>query len=126
MWRKTALALTALTALTACTTNDNAERELKAAAPHHMDAVNEGDIPGLRQHMSNRCVAAKTNAELEEIVVLIHTMYGEITLTDVKVTDMDEDHTQARVQGTTGIHALDSGPGSWWVYENGTWRADDC
>lgn len=123
---RTATPVLLLCLLTACGSDESAEQDLKATAYQHMDAINQGDIPRLRQHMSLRCVAERTDQELGEVVDLIHTMYGEITLINVKVTDMNKDETRARVKGTTGIHALDTGPGAWWVYESNSWRADDC
>ena len=127
MWRKTVLAAVAVLSLAACGgSSASPELALKAAAQTHTDAINDGDLDRVKQHMSTRCLSEWDDTSLRETLTLIHTMYGEITLKNVKVTRMNEKETSAHVEGTSGIEALDQGDSAWWVYENGTWRADDC
>lgn len=125
----TALATTAaaLLALTACSSGSSAEDDLKAAVQDNITAYNDGDLAAARALLSERCRAETSEDDTRETIELIDQLYGDITLQDITVHDIDGD--TARVSATTGIQALDDAgddDGAQWVYEDGAWRTDDC
>lgn len=105
----------------------NAEADIEQAVRDHMDAINDGDIDRIVEFTSQRCRDATSEQEMQEMVDLIDTMYGDITIQELTISDVTEN--SALVRGTTGIQALDEagdGDGSPWILEDGAWREDDC
>jgi hypothetical protein len=124
-----AVAVLLLTAaLAACSSDGGSsptEDDLRAAVQANAKAVNEADVPGMRQHTSKRCLDKQSDEERRNLADLVNTLYGDITFKDIEISDMSDD--RAKVVAKTGIAALDKdSDGAWWVREDGSWKIDDC
>lgn len=125
--RTAALTAVLLLALAACSSDSggssDAEAAVEQAVRDHMQAINDSDVDRILELTSDRC-RDQTAAEADAMVALIEEMYGDVELENITVHDLTED--SARVEGESGIEALDEGDGSPWILEDGTWRQDDC
>ncbi|GAB3125545.1 hypothetical protein GCM10027160_48330 [Streptomyces calidiresistens] len=104
------------------------EEALRAAVRANVDAINGGRADAVHDLLSERCRARTTVEEVGFGLELIRELYGNLTLEEVTVRDMDGN--TAVVEGKTGIEALDraeeEGGGGRWVHEKGEWRNDEC
>ncbi|MBB0242742.1 hypothetical protein FNQ90_01115 [Streptomyces alkaliphilus] len=145
--RTTAVLFTAFTllgALTACgadsgdeggtggegssTEAGGTEEALREAVQANVDAINGGRADAVYTLLSERCRTQTTMEEVEFSLELIKELYGDLTLEDVTVHEVDG-HT-ALVEGKTGVEALDRAEeedgGGRWIHEDGNWRNDEC
>jgi hypothetical protein len=124
-----------LLATAACSSSDNGrssspadEAALRQAVQDSVDAINEGDVQAILDAQSARCRDRTSEAEAQQAVDLMETLYGDVTLQSLDILEFNEDG--AVVKGTTGIQALDEADdgtdGARWIYEDGAWRDDDC
>ncbi|MCE7079612.1 hypothetical protein LZF96_05340 [Streptomyces sp. ST2-7A] len=104
------------------------EEALRDAVQANMDAINGGHADAMYNLLSERCRARTTMEEVEFSLGLIKELYGNLTLEEVIVRDMDGN--TAIVEGKTGIEALDRAEeedgGGRWIHEDGDWRNDEC
>jgi len=124
--------------LTACSDDDapptrdtnatgGSEDELRQAVQAGVDAINSADTDAYLALQSAACREQVTPDETQQTFELIESLYGDIDLQTVEISDFDG--ATARVRGTTGIQALDEAgdqDGALWTWEDGGWRDDSC
>lgn len=114
--------------LTACggdEANGGSEDELRSAAEDFYAGFFKVDTEAVYAMLSKRCQGVYSEEEFGNLIDLANEMYGEL---EVKINDVEVDGDKGRIEGETGVPALDeaSDDEPQWVYEDGDWKSDAC